>query len=870
MATPEVQPPEASLTGKVVGRFLVGARLGSGGMGEVYLADDTTLRRKVALKRVSPNLRGDPGHVARIFKEAQRASSLAHPCVASIFDILQEGGEIVVVMEYVEGVSLRERLKNKPPVDEILRIVEQCAGALRAAHEKNIIHGDVKPENIMIAAGQHAKLLDFGVARRIVVDADQAETTTTGLGGTTTTRMEKWGGTPGYLAPEVLLEQPSDGRADLFALGVVMYEALTGVQPFRGTSTVSTFDHTLHDDPKPLSALNPALPPELADIVGKLIAKKPEQRYPDAEALLKDLRPLVASASSAMFTAPTARRPRTMWMGMVALLVVLAAGAGWWFRSVQRNTVSEVALPANRYLAVLPFQAAGSDAADQAFADGITSTLVSNLTRLTLHQPLQVASAADVRHIADAKQAHKSLGVNLVLQGKVERTSEEVRIDYSLVDARSLEVLRSDTIRVPGADPFALSDQLTAAATHLLAFDLAPDEQRGLSVHGTQHRSAYEHYLSGEGYRQQGTPQSIDSAIEALRLATQDDPGYALAWSGLGQAYLRKFAVTHERQWLDSARSSCKSATQADAREPSGYICVGAIENSVGNYDSAVAAYQQALADDASSDEAYSGLGLALQRLNRLDDAERNYKHAVEVRPNYWLSHGNLGHFYTIIGRYQDAVAEFTKATELAPDLGPPYWQLAGAQIYLGNYDAAITALTKGISIAPTPQQYSNLGNAYLGLHRYADAITAFEQASRMAGSDYTPLGNLARAYACAGEPDRAKPVYRQAITLAESQVKVNPKDGAAHLMLAVYHAGVGDRSAAYKELNTARALSPDYSELWFFTAIIDAQFGDRDGALKALEHALALGYSRSDVRAAPEFEPLHSNPGFQALARAQ
>lgn len=861
MATPEVQPPQASLTGRVVGRFRVGARLGSGGMGEVYVAEDTTLKRKVALKRVAPALREDPAHLTRMFKEAQRASALAHPCVASIFDVLHEGGEIFLVMEYVDGISLRERLKHKPPMEEVLRIMEQCAGALRAAHEKNIIHGDVKPENIMITAGCHAKLLDFGVARRIVVDSSQAETTT---------RLEGWGGTPGYLAPEVLLEQPSDGRADLFSLGVVLYEALAGIQPFRGDSTVSTFDHTLHDEPLALTDVNPSIPDELAKIVKKLMAKRPEQRYADAEALLTDLRPLVASASSAMFTAPVPRRSRAAWLGAAALLLVaLAAGAGWWVRSVQKSARA-ITLPANRYLAVLPFKAAGPNASDQAFADGITAMLVSNLTRLTLHQPLQIASAADVRHIADAPQAHRTLGVNLVLQGKVERSGDAVRIEYSLVDARTLEVLRSDTLRVPGADPFALSDQLTAATTHLLAFDLAPDEQRGLNIHGTQQRAAYEHYLSGEGYRQQNTPQSIDNAIESLRQATGQDPNYALAWSSLGLSYLRKFDIAHQREWLEEARKSCKRATETDAREPAGYVCLGEIENSVGNYEGAVNQFQQALAGDATSDEAYSGLGLAFQRLNRLEDAERNYKHAVEVRPNYWASHSNLGHFYTIIGRYQDAVAEFTKATELAPDLGPPYWQLAGAEIYLGAYDAAISALNKGISIAPTPQQYSNLGNAYLGLHRYSDAITAFEQASRMAGSDYISLGNLARAYACAGEADRAKPVYRQAIALAESQVKVNPKDGAAHLMLAVYHAGVGDRAAAYKELGTARALSPAYSELWFFAAIIDVQFGDRAGALKALEHALALGYSRSDVRAAPEFEGLHANPEFQALARAQ
>ena len=296
-------------------------------MGEVYCAEDTTLKRRVALKRVAPALRNDPQQVQHMIKEAERASALNHPCVAAIYDVLQDSGEFLLVMEYVDGVALRQHMAEKMPASEALRIVEECAGALEAAHTQGIVHGDVKPDNIMITASGHVKLLDFGVARRIVKHPEQAETTT---------RIDPTGGTPGYMAPEVLLEKPVDGRSDLFSLGVVLYEALTGVHPFHATTSVGTVDRTLHEDPPSVHEIDATLAKPLAAIVHQLLEKDPADRYPTGGELIADLH---AYAAGERVAAPAPHRRRKLVVsraaaaGAVALFLLVAVAVGFWMLS---------------------------------------------------------------------------------------------------------------------------------------------------------------------------------------------------------------------------------------------------------------------------------------------------------------------------------------------------------------------------------------------------------------------------------------------------------------------------------------------------------------------------------------------------------
>ncbi|HEX2712716.1 MAG TPA: serine/threonine-protein kinase, partial [Candidatus Acidoferrales bacterium] len=331
MAQPAQQPTTPGdipdLTGTTVGRFAIRARLGAGGMGEVYHAEDTRLKRSVALKRIAPQLKADQNYRQRFLREAQYASGLTNQNVAGVYDVLEESGEIFLVMEYVEGRTLRQRLAEPLGIGELLGIALQCAGALAAAHERGIVHHDIKPENIMLTPAGEVKILDFGVAKKLP-RADDATLDTT-------TSTKAFSGTLAYMAPEVLLQKEPDQRADIFSLGVVLYEALSGRQPFMADNFLATSDKVLHEIPAPLRSFNSKVPAELERIVAKMLAKDPAERYTTAADLLVDLRAaqraMTHPGAFPLLAEPRALALRSRWILWAALGIVLIAATGLLF-----------------------------------------------------------------------------------------------------------------------------------------------------------------------------------------------------------------------------------------------------------------------------------------------------------------------------------------------------------------------------------------------------------------------------------------------------------------------------------------------------------------------------------------------------------
>jgi serine/threonine-protein kinase len=855
MASPGPQSRAShTLTGATIGRFRIGERLGGGGMGEVYLAEDTALKRRVAIKRVSARAEAAGDQAARIRVEAERASALNHPGVAAVYDILEHEGDVLLVMEFVPGVSLRQYLAQSPGVDQIIALVIDAAEALGAAHEREIIHGDVKPENIMVVDGR-AKLLDFGMARRMHAN-----------GGETTLLddVEAWGGTLGYMAPEVLLHESADARSDLFSLGVVLYEALGGAPPFRGATAISTTDRTLHEDPQPLLLRNPNVPEPLARVAHKLLQKPPAARYQSAAELVRDLRAFQsgeAVRAQRLRHQAGARRSRLaigITAGAVALVaIVLFVGRNW-----LRRTASPP-LPANIYLAVLPFTA--SDAADTDLAAGFGYEMQSAINRLAIGRPLQVLTASEVRasQLANVADARRVYGVNVVLEGRIERAAGQTRLSWAATDARSGLRIRKGELAL-SADVLQASERLRSEILRALAITTRPEDLRALAL-PTRNAAAYSAYLRASGLR--NSERDLQRAIELYRDAAGADPHFARAQAEMGLAFDRRWQVTGARSFLEQARAACADAVKIDPAEASGHACLGALAPDA----DAIAELQKAVELDPTLDSAWTSLAKALTRMRRKDDVEQLYKKWVALRPDYSVSHRALGGFYTTIGRYSDGVRELSAAVALAPDSATPYFQLGGAYIWMGDYEAAIAALQHGITIRPDPRQYSNLGSAYLALARYPQAIANFEKAAQMARpAEFVPLGNLARAYYWAGRRPEAADTYKKAASFAQQAAAADPTDPAPRLMLAYYNAMLGERAGAMKYLHASVAANRDDPETWFFSAVVHHQFGERAVALRDLEHALALGYSRSDVRSAPEFAELHSDPHFQALTRAQ
>ena len=853
----------SDLTGKTVGRFLIRERLGGGGMGEVYLADDTGLKRQVALKRISPALRADAESRQRLWKEAEWASRLNDPHIAAVYDVIDDGGEVFVVMEYVEGETLRHRIGRPLSITEFLSIATQCAAALTAAHKAGLLHRDIKPENIMLTRDGQVKALDFGVARELP-GSDHATTRHT-------FESARFAGTLPYMAPEILEEKEGDGRSDIFSLGVVFYESLSGKNPFRRAGFLDTCNAILHQDPPRLSRQNSDVPEGIEKIVSKMLAKNREARYATAADLDVDLRLL--SRSPQLQHAPSPQVPKKFLVLVTAAVLVAALGLLARNPRVQQRArilLGITHVPRQKLLAILPFRALEGDVETASFTDGLTATLTTKLTQLTDNHSLGVISASEIqaKQVTTADQAYAEFGVNLVLEGTLSQSGDLLRINYDLVDPRTHHQLRGESFDLPASDPFAVQDRVVNGAVQMLELEVPPAERQVLDSHGTQIPAAETLYLQGRGYLQNyDRSENNDSAIQVFQQALKLDPNYALAYAGLGDAYWKKYTDDKDPHWVESSRESCEKAVSLDPKLAAAHECLGTLYSGRGQYESAVTEFESALKTEPTNDDAIRGLAKTYEQLGKLSDAEKTYQRAIDLRPQYWAGYNWLGAFYANHTRYADAAKMFSKVISLAPDSFRGYYNLAAVNVALGQYAEAITNLNRSIAIRPSSTAYANLGMAYFCLRRFDEAAQSFEQAVKLNDKLYDGWWDLGDAYSFVpAKSGLAKGAYEKCISLANEAVNVDAKDSLAFSTRGICQAMLGDRAAAFADLQRAQSIAPDDPEVSFDTAVVYNHFGETDSALQWLGKAVSAGYSTSIARDYPFFDKMRSDPRFQKI----
>jgi len=875
-------PPIHDLAGRRVGRFLVQGRIGAGGMGQVYRAEDTVLKRVVAIKRMAPKLQFDERDRERFLKEAQRASALNHPNIAAIYDVLEEQGEILLVMEYIEGHTLRERMLSPISMAEVLAIGMQCTEGLAAAHDRHIVHADIKPENIMLAAGQRVKILDFGVAKRFA-GADSGEATQSLASMTITTS-----GTPGYMAPEVLQQKRYDGRADLFSLGLVFYELLGGQHPFLTDSFAGTVGRVLHFEPPSLHEINHSVPDPLAGIVEHMLAKDPASRYPTAQALLADLH-AVERGDDPVFgglpSKPARRHGRWSlsrgWktaliaIGAPSLLVVLLFFLGPRLRHASNLPVNSrhVALPQNVSLAILPLEVPEGDLQFAALANGLVATLAAKLTQLGENHSVQVVPASEMRakHVTTLDQARQEFGVNLGLRVDLQRSGDLVRIASTLTDAKTGHVLAAKSFDAPVSDPFKIEDEISNGVAAALGFTLRPEERRELVSHGTSLPEAYNYYLQARGYLDDPfKPENANSAIAVLGEALKLDPNYGTARAELGMAYWWKYYSTKDKRAVALAKEACAKAVESGNAGAEGHICLGWVANGTGQYDLAVGEFQKAVQLDPTNDQAYTGLASAEKHLNKLDEAEKTYQQVIQLRPRYARGYLELGAFYLQQQQAEKAIDMFSRAVALAPDSYRGYSDLGAAYCYQAKYAEAIQPLRQSIAIRPTFPAYNNLGTAYLRLRRFPDAVGVYREAVKLDESQYAVWGSLGDAYHYSGDPAAAKAAYEKAVSLANQQLEVNPKDAELAGDAADDYAMLGDRKHALASLDQSLRWGQGDKDLIFNAAVVYQDLGESGVALEWLKKSLDAGVSVATVIESPIFDSLKNDPRFQALVQGR
>ena len=872
--TPPAAPQD--LTGTTVGRFNILARLGAGGMGEVYRAEDTKLRRVVAIKRMAPRHNADPQETARLLREGQRASALHHPNVASVFDVLEEKGEIFLVMEYVEGETLRHRLLKPFTTDQFLSIAIQSAEALAAAHDKSILHGDIKPENIMLTEADQVKLLDFGVARRLTSSNDNTLTGTLNA----LSAYAPISGTPTYMPPEVLMGNLPDLRADVFSVGVVFYEMLGGRHPFQGPTLTATAAQILHREPLPLDQLGREVPDPLVRVVAKALSKEPEKRYQNARELLADLNAIRQGAKPSAPRVPgrTSAFRRYLPYGAAALMLVLLLAlrpvrtmlSGIFSRpSSGQKTAQTPAQPVVRNLAVLPPAVQGDDPKLHAFADGMVESVTGKLARLSENHPLSVITARQIqdKKVTTPEQALQEFGASLGLRLTVQSSGDLLRVNYSLVDSKSGRALAGDSVTAPTSDSFALEDRVAEGVARALQIELRPEERTALATHGTMQPAAYDYYLQGRGYLQAlFKPENVTSAITMFDQSLKLDPNYGLALAGRGEAYWHRYEESKDKKWIASATGDCTKAVQLGNAGAGGHLCLGVLASGTGKYQEAATEFRRAIELDSTTDQAYIGLAQVYTKLNKLEDAEKTFQRLILLRPQYYRGYSALGQFYLQQAQYDRAVPMFLKASELAPESFRAYSDLGAAYLYLGRDADAITMFERSIRIRPSAGAYSNLGTAYFRVRRFADAARSYQEAIKYNESTYYLWGNLGDSYHFNGQQEEAKKAYRKSLELALPQLHVNPNDASLCGDMAALHAMLGERDNALKYLDRSLELGHGDKDLLFNAAVVYSALGENGVALEWLSKSLAAGYSPSVIRAAPMFDNLRDNPAFQQL----
>jgi tetratricopeptide (TPR) repeat protein/TolB-like protein/predicted Ser/Thr protein kinase len=855
-----------ALIGTTVGRFAISGRLGAGGMGQVYGAEDPTLKRHVAIKRMSPHAQSTDADRKRLLKEAQRASALNHPNIGAVYDVVEQAGELWVVMEYIEGETLRRRLKQPISTDEFFSIAAQCCEGLQAAHEKGIIHGDIKPENIMIAPGNRVKILDFGVARRVWREANPDEATKS------METMTASGGTPAYMAPEVLLQKRDDGRSDIFSLGLVFYEMLGGEQPFQSDSLATTVARIVHEEPPALK--NVAGP--LAGVISRSMAKNPEERYPNAAALRDDLRRVQEGGKPKPATskAGASSRYRAVIATVIVALALIMVAV---FLLQHRASLQSASHPVQSYgeqsatLAVLPFDSVADDARLTAFGNGLVDTLTAKLAELSGNHPLQVVSAGEMRqrNVTSLAQAHQEFGADTGVRIGLQRSGDLVRVTYSLTDAKSGKLIKAGTADAPVTDPFAIEDEVTKGVAAGLGYSLKADEVRDLAFHGTSVPEAYNYYTQARGYLEDARAASIDSAIILLGQALKADPNYGRAEADLGSAYWAKYNAVKNKNLIAQSREACSKAIDLGNAGAAGHVCLGVIDSGTGKYEDGVKQFQSAVELEPSDEDAYIGLGAAYEGLGKPQDAENTYKKMVALRPNYWRGYNLLGAFYLRQAQYDDASKMFHKVVGLTPENFRGYANLGATLLYEAKYADAIEPLEQSLAIHATAGTYSNLATAYYDQRRFHDAAQTYEKALQLNDKDHHNWGNLGEAYYLDGERSKAHAAFERAIAIAHGELAVNNRDPELLQALANYSAMTDDRVHALAYLTQALEVSKSDKDSLFFAAIIYNHLGDKGQALEWLGKALRAGYSPDMVSQQPDFDNLHGDTRFDDLLKS-